>query len=230
MDEVRFYNRALSENEVQRLFFSDLLRYKAVPYAALRGTEATAGGTAQATVFLDDSSKVRGVPALKQIVLRMDDIGDIAFPLPLLKSVYRFPEDSRTIIILKNDDVFIGTTDIKEFDISTVFGKVSVPLAKMSALTFGASEFMPSPPGSVLKAGASLNPPLVKPVDEKEIGALIADLQAKDGAQREKAARRLAQIGRPALPALKKLRNEMNADARWWVEAVIQEIENKKEH
>lgn len=230
IDEVRFYNRAFSEKEVQQLFFSDMLRYKAVPYEALRKTEGVSSAAVQATVYLNDRSKLKGEPTLKKIILRMDDIGDVSFPLPLLKSVCRSEEDSRMIIMLNNGDVFIGTTDMKAFDFSSVFGKVSVPLAKMSALTFGESDLMLSTPGSVLITGMPLIPPPIKPVDTKEISALIADLQAKDGSRREKAVRRLVQIGRPALPALKKLLNETNADARWWVEAVIQEIENKREN
>lgn len=228
MDEVRFYNRAFSEKEVQHLFFSDMLRYKAVLYEALCKTEGADSDAAPATVYLNDRSKLKGKPALKKFVLRMDDIGDIIFPLPLLKSVGRSAEDPRVVITLKNGDVFIGTTDLKEFDFSAVFGKVSVPLAKMSALTFGKSELMISPPESVLRTMTPLVRPPIKPVEAKEISALIADLQAKDGSDREKAVRRLVQIGRPALPALKKLLNETNADARWWVEAVIQEIENKR--
>lgn len=130
-----------------------------------------------------------------------------------------------TRITLKNGDIFNGTTDLKAFDFSTVFGKVSVPLAKLSGMSFGESEIMP-PAGS-----ASISAPSIKPpADEKEISALIAELQSKDESRREKAARRLVQIGSPALPALKILLNETNADVRWWVEAVIQEIENKKEN
>src|SRR5450759_16579 len=98
MDEVRFYNRAFSEKEVQRLFSSDMLRYKAVPYEALRKTEGASGAAAQATVYLNDGSKLKGAPALKKIVLRTDDIGDISFPLPLLKSLCRSAEDPRVII------------------------------------------------------------------------------------------------------------------------------------
>lgn len=228
MDEVRFYNRAFSEKEVQQLFFSDMLRYKAVLYEALCKTEGADNDAAPATVYLNDRSKLKGELALKRFALRLDDIGDIIFPLPLLKSVCRSAEDPRVVVTLKNGDIFIGATDLKEFDFSAVFGKVSVQLAKMSALTFGESELMISPLESALRAVPPLIPPPIKPVEAKEISALIADLQAKDSSDREKAVRRLVQIGRPALPALKKLLNETDADARWWVEAVIQEIENKR--
>lgn len=227
IDEARFYNRALSEKETQRLFFSDMLRYKAFPYETLRKVDgAPAKDAAQATVYLNDGSMLKGAPDLKKIILHMDDIGDITFPLPLLHSVCHAAEDRQVTSTLKNGDIFNGTTDLKAFDFSAVFGKVSVPLAKMSAITFGESELI-SLAGSASKSAApTIIPLLIKPpANEKEINALIADLQSKDDSHREKTARQLVQIGRPALPALKKLLKETNTDARWWVEAIIQEIE-----
>ena len=83
IDEVSFNNRALSEKEVQRLFFNDMLRHKAGSYAAFGKTGEVSKAALPATVYLNDKSKLKGEPALKKIVLRMDDIGDIVFPLPL---------------------------------------------------------------------------------------------------------------------------------------------------
>lgn len=228
IDEVRFYNRALTAKEIQRLFSGDILRYKACLYKILQKTDSLPAKTVlQATVDLNDRSKLKGTPSLSKITLQTDDLGDILVPLPYLSSIYRAGADDQVIITLRNGDILSGRMQMKDFDLAVIFGKVSIPFEKVSFITIGDTA-LPPLPGRILKPMAPISPPPAKQVDENEIYALIEDLQSPNDSQRQKAARRLVQIGTQALPALQKLLKETDGDIRWLVGAVIQEIENNK--
>jgi len=60
---------------------------------------------------------------------------------------------------------------------------------------------------------------------EKAILAAIEGLRSPDYGQREAAARRLVSLGRRSVPYLKKALGSANDDTRWWIQAVLDEIE-----
>jgi HEAT repeat protein len=78
-------------------------------------------------------------------------------------------------------------------------------------------------------AGAEAPPPkdekpAVKPPDAKQIQQLIDELGSKDFQSRERAARRLTEIGTPALPALQEALKNGDAEVRRRVEKIIDSI------
>ena len=60
---------------------------------------------------------------------------------------------------------------------------------------------------------------------DREIRRWLPELSAPGHARREAAARQLAAIGRPALPALAAAEPAAPPDARWWFRAVTEEIQ-----
>jgi hypothetical protein len=60
---------------------------------------------------------------------------------------------------------------------------------------------------------------------EKAILAAIEGLRSSDYGQREAAARRLVSLGRRSVPYLKKALGSAGDDTRWWIQAVLEEIE-----
>ena len=60
---------------------------------------------------------------------------------------------------------------------------------------------------------------------ERAILGAIEGLRSSDYGQREAAARRLVSLGRRSVPYLKKALGSASDDTRWWIQAVLEEIE-----
>ncbi len=60
---------------------------------------------------------------------------------------------------------------------------------------------------------------------EKAIAAAIEQLSSKDYKQREPAVRRLASLGERCIPYLREALRSADEDTRWWLQAVLEEIE-----
>jgi hypothetical protein len=60
---------------------------------------------------------------------------------------------------------------------------------------------------------------------EAEIRDLVSLLRSSDFNQRETVARALVSIGRPAVPALTALKEKAESDLRWWIQAILEEID-----
>ncbi|MDD5199353.1 MAG: hypothetical protein PHC88_06070 [Terrimicrobiaceae bacterium] len=65
--------------------------------------------------------------------------------------------------------------------------------------------------------------------DATRLEALVAVLGHGDTEEREKAAAQLRSFGPAALPALRRLRESAPPDSVWWIDAVIQSIEEAKD-
>jgi hypothetical protein len=62
---------------------------------------------------------------------------------------------------------------------------------------------------------------------EKAVALAVKDLGSTDYAEREAASRRLVSLGDKCLPHLKQELKNANEDMRWWIQAVISEIEGR---
>ena len=63
---------------------------------------------------------------------------------------------------------------------------------------------------------------------DKQIASLIAQLTSPDYDLRKEAVQILARESKLSLPALLKAKTTATEDQLWWIEATLQEIENKR--
>jgi hypothetical protein len=136
----------------------------------------------------------------------------------------RFASGTNEVVMtLAAGDLIKGTLDLAPLKVKALFGGITIPAAVISVLSVGES---PADLPAVRSAGGGAAR-AATPADVRVVRALIEQLKRGGQKEREKAVVELAQIGEAALLPLREALKDADADAKWWLEAAIQQIQDR---
>lgn len=221
IDEAMLFDRALSAEEVKRLFRSAYARKTTSLLPLSKTPPAMSTNAIQVVLDLKDGSHLKGEMKPGSLRIENSSLGLLSVPLETLQAM-RFSEDGTNVsAVLRNNDVLIGVSEFPAFDLAMIFGHIKADRSLMKLLSVGAESAAPSE----LFLPRISAPPV--PVNEAEIERLATNLVTGTEAEREESVKRLVAIGPDAIPILKKNLTDAEPAARWWIEAAIQQIEEK---
>lgn len=220
LDEFRMFDTALTAGQVEALYRHDLWRARKIDSGGDYPSVPSNAVPLKVGLDLADGSLLNGDLLTERLDLDNTPAGAIEVPLEYLASIQWDGTNGAAYVALRNGDVWRGELRQAELDLATSVGDLTVPAGLARALRVAGIDNFPDLPAR----SAAPDPEIA--ADDGEIANLVALLISDEPDVREDAARRLVEIGAPALPALRAALEDATTGRRWWIEAVIQQIEN----
>jgi hypothetical protein len=219
LDEFLFFSRALSAEEVAHLNASALKRRR----FAAAGVAPTAGPL-RVMAELTEGSRIKGEMEPLKLSVHNALAGTLGIPLGVVRGIRFASGTNEVVMTLASGDLIKGTMNLEAIKVRALFGAVTLPVAVLSTLSVGDS---PADLPAVKPAGVTAAALATTPADLRVVKALIEPLTRGGQKEREKAVAELVRIGAAALPPLREALKSADADTKWWVEAAIQQIQDR---
>jgi hypothetical protein len=219
LDEFLFFNRALSAEEVAQLNASALKRRRFAEVAVAPST-----GPLRVMAELTEWSRIKGEMEPLKLSVHNSLAGSLGVPLGVVHGIRFASGTNEVVMTLTSGDLIKGTMNLEAIKVKALFGAVTLPVAVLSTLSVGDS---PADLPAVKAAGSVVAARASAPADLRAVKALIESLQRGGQKEREKAIAELVTTGSAALPPLREALRGAEADAKWWIEAAIQQIQDR---
>jgi hypothetical protein len=218
LDEFLFFNRALSVEEVAQIAAT------AGKGRRFTGTvPVPAAGPMRVIAELNEGSKIKGEVDPMNLSVHNVLVGALDVRFSAVRGIRFASGTNEVVMTLAAGDLIKGTLDLAPLKVKALFGGITIPAAVISVLSVGES---PADLPAVRSAGGGAAR-AATPADVRVVRALIEQLKRGGQKEREKAVSELAQIGEAALLPLREALKDADADAKWWLEAAIQQIQDR---
>ncbi len=135
IDDVRIYNRALSEAEIRQL---SMRASAVVPAAGAQPGIAPAARTFGIEVGLADQSVVKGTANWTALPLVHSALGTLTIPWPLIDSV--IADAGNSTVTLRTGDVLVGRMQFEKANIDSALGRVAISRDQIRSIRVAQTE------------------------------------------------------------------------------------------